>query len=128
MGERIPNPPKVFHVNWFRKGADGKFLWPGYGENVRVLKWILERIEGKGTATETPIGCVPRPDSLTLDGLDVSRATMEDLLRVDAADWTKEHANTGEFFKEFGDRLPDGIREEHRRLGERLQRVTAVPK
>ncbi|MGD0906111.1 MAG: phosphoenolpyruvate carboxykinase (GTP) [Candidatus Acidiferrales bacterium] len=128
MGTRIPHPPKVFHVNWFRKGADGKFLWPGYGENVRVLKWILERIEGKGTATESPIGYVPTPNSLTLDGLDVSRATMDELLRVDPADWTNEHANVGEFFKEFGDRLPDEIRDEHNRLGERLQRVAVVPK
>ena len=85
MGMRIPHPPKIFHVNWFRKGADGKFLWPGYGENVRVLKWILERIEGKAAATETPIGIVPTPSALTLDGLDVSRATMEELLNVDAA-------------------------------------------
>ena len=59
MGSRIPHPPKIFHVNWFRKGADGKFLWPGYGENVRVLKWMLERIEGRAAATETPIGIVP---------------------------------------------------------------------
>ncbi len=59
MGKKIPHPPKIFHVNWFRKGADGKFLWPGYGENVRVLKWMLERIEGKAAATETPIGAVP---------------------------------------------------------------------
>jgi phosphoenolpyruvate carboxykinase (GTP) len=128
MGARIPHPPKVFHVNWFRKGADGKFLWPGYGENVRVLKWILERIEGKGTATETPIGYVPTPNSLTLDGLNVTHATMEELLRVDPADWNKEHANVGEFFKEFGDRLPDEIRDEHQRLGGRLQRVAVVPK
>jgi phosphoenolpyruvate carboxykinase (GTP) len=128
MGARIPHPPKVFHVNWFRKGADGKFLWPGYGENVRVLKWILERIEGTGTATETPIGFVPTPNSLTLDGLDVTRATMEELLRVDPADWIKEHSDVGEFFNEFGDRLPGEIREEHKRLAERLQRVAVGPK
>ena len=128
MGRRIPHPPRVFHVNWFRKGADGKFLWPGYGENVRVLKWILERIEGKAAATETPIGIVPTPDALTLDGLDVSRATMEELLRVDPAEWTKEHADIGKFFQEFGDRLPGEIRDEHARLGERLRRVAVVPK
>lgn len=128
MGTRIPHPPKVFHVNWFRRGADGKFLWPGYGENVRVLKWILERIEGKAAATETPIGFVPTHNALTLDGLDVSRGTMEELLRVNSADWTQEHAGVVDFFAKFGDRLPAGIREEHNRLNERLQRAVPTPK
>jgi phosphoenolpyruvate carboxykinase (GTP) len=128
MGRRGSHPPKVFHVNWFRKGADGKFLWPGYGENVRVLKWMLERIEGNAAATETPIGIVPAPDALTLDGLDVTRGTMEELLSVDAAAWTEEHANVGIFFEKFGDRLPGEIRDEHNRLGRRLQRVPAVAK
>ena len=128
MGKRVPHPPKIFHVNWFRKGADGKFLWPGYGENARVLKWMLERIEGKAAATETPIGAVPAPNAITLDGLDVSRETMNELLRVDPADWAKEHADVGHFFSAFGDRLPDEIRQEHNRLGERLQRVSVGPK
>ena len=128
MGSKIPHPPKVFHVNWFRKGDDGKFLWPGYGENVRVLKWMLERIEGKAAATETPIGLLPTPESLTLDGINVTRKTLEDLLSVDPAAWIKEHADVTSFFKDFGDRLPDGIRDEHRRLGERLQRVPAGTK
>jgi phosphoenolpyruvate carboxykinase (GTP) len=128
MGTRIPHPPKIFHVNWFRKGADGKFLWPGFGENVRVLKWIVERIEGTGAATETPIGMVPTSNALTLDGLDVSRDTMNDLLHVDSADWTKEHADTGTFFQKFGSRLPEKIRDEHERLGKRLQSVTAASK
>ncbi len=128
MGTRIPHPPKIFHVNWFRRGADGKFLWPGYGENVRVLKWILERIEGKAAATETPIGYVPTHNALTLDGLDVSRGTMEELLRVNSADWTQEHAGIGDFFAKFGERLPAGILEEHNRLNERLQRTVLTPK
>jgi len=123
MGTRVPHPPKIFHVNWFRKGADGKFLWPGYGENVRVLKWILERVEGKAAATETPIGFAPTSNALTLDGLDVSRATMEELLNVDAAQWSKEHSDVGKFFQQFGSRLPDAIRDEHNSQGERLQRI-----
>ena len=123
MGRNIPHPPKIFHVNWFRKGDDGKFLWPGYGENVRVLKWMLERIEGHAAATETPIGIVPTPDALTLDGLSVTRKTMEELLSVDPAAWTKEHADVGTFFQGFGERLPAELRDEHRRLGERLRRV-----
>jgi phosphoenolpyruvate carboxykinase (GTP) len=128
MGRKIPHPPKIFHVNWFRKGADGKFLWPGYGENARVLKWMLDRIEGRAEATETPIGAVPTPSSITLDGLNVSRETMEELLRVEPADWAKEHAEVGEFFEKFGDRLPREINQEHDRLGERLQRLATVPK
>jgi phosphoenolpyruvate carboxykinase (GTP) len=128
MGRKIPHPPKIFHVNWFRKGADGKFLWPGYGENARVLKWMLERIEGKAAATETPIGAVPAPNAITLDGINVSRETMNELLRVEPADWAKEHADVGTFFKKFGDRLPEEINDEHNRLGERLQRMAVVPK
>jgi len=128
MGRRIPHAPKIFHVNWFRKGADGKFLWPGYGENVRVLKWIVERIEGSAGATETPIGFVPKSNALTLDGLNVSRATMEELLSVDASEWSKEHADIGNFFRQFGSRLPGEIRDEYSRLGERLQRVAVAPK
>jgi phosphoenolpyruvate carboxykinase (GTP) len=128
MGKRVPHPPKIFHVNWFRKGADGKFLWPGYGENARVLKWMLDRIEEKAEATETPIGAVPTATGITLDGLNVSRETMQELLRVDPADWAKEHAEVGKFFEIFGDRLPAEIREEHQRLGERLHHVSVGPR
>src|SRR5215472_5122536 len=126
MGKRIPHPPKIFHVNWFRKGANGKFLWPGYGENARVLKWMLERIEGKAAATETPIGAVPTPNAITLDGLNVSRETMNELLRVDPDDWATEHADVGKFFNTFGDRLPKGIRDEHTRLSERFQHLVTA--
>ena len=128
MGKRIPHPPKIFHVNWFRKGADGKFLWPGFGENVRVLKWILERVQGKGKAAETPIGWVPTPDGLTLDGLEVSRSTMEELLRVSPADWTTELEDTKKFFEQFGRRLPPELHEEHAQLAQRFERRTAALK
>jgi len=128
MGKRIPHPPKIFHVNWFRKGADGKFLWPGFGENVRVLKWILERVQGKGKAAETPIGWVPTPDGLTLDGLEVSRSTMEELLRVNPADWTSELEDTKKFFEQFGRRLPPELHEEHAQLAQRFERRTAALK
>jgi len=122
MGQRIPHPPKIFHVNWFRKGADGQFLWPGFGENVRVLKWILERVEGKGQAAETPIGWVPTPDALTLDGLDIARSTMEELLRVNPADWQTELEDTRKFFEQFGKRLPEQLRQEHEQLAQRFAR------
>src|SRR5207245_2575425 len=128
MGKRTPHPPKIFHVNWFRKGADGKFLWPGFGENVRVLKWILERVQGKGKAAETPIGWVPTPDGLTLDGLEVSSSTMEELLRVNPADWTIELVDTKKFFEQFGRRLPPELHEEHSQLAQRFERRTAALK
>ena len=126
MGRAIPRPPKIFHVNWFRKGSDGKFLWPGYGENVRVLKWILERAQGKGQAEETPIGFVPTRHALTLDGLDISPETVQELLRVDPADWQKEAEEVGKFFTKFGDRLPAKISDERLRLSERLNLVTSA--
>jgi phosphoenolpyruvate carboxykinase (GTP) len=126
MGSRLSNPPRVFHVNWFRKGADGKFLWPGYGENVRVLKWMLERIEGKAGAEETPIGLIPRPGGITLDGLQISPETMQQLLNVDSADWSAEAEGIEQFFTRFGNRLPAEMWNQHAQLIEGLARVKAV--
>jgi phosphoenolpyruvate carboxykinase (GTP) len=126
MGKRIPHPPKIFHVNWFRKGADGKFLWPGFGDNVRVLKWILERVEGRGSAQETPIGHVPTRSALTLDGLNISTGAVEELLRVDPEDWEQELVDSKEFFQKFGERLPREIRDEHEKLSGRLESAAGV--
>ncbi len=126
MGKRIPKPPKIFHVNWFRKGADGKFLWPGFGENVRVLKWILERVEGRVGAEETPIGFVPSRNALTLDGLNLSSDTVDELLEVDPEDWEQELVDSKEFLQKFGSRLPRGIREEHDKLSGRLGHSAGV--
>ena len=128
MGRKMKNLPRIFHVNWFRKDANGKFLWPGYGENVRVLKWMLDRIEGRAAAHETPIGFAPTPDSLTLDGLSISRSAVEELLRVDPTDWAEELGGIDEFFSKFGNRLPREIREEHQALASRLQRSTVAVK
>jgi len=126
MGKKIPKPPKIFHVNWFRKGADGKFLWPGYGENVRVLKWILERVEGRGAAQETPIGYVPAKNGLTLDGLKISEPVLNELLRVNPEDWELERLDTKQFFAKFGERLPREILAEHEKLGRRFDRVVTA--
>jgi len=126
MGKKIPKPPKIFHVNWFRKGADGKFLWPGYGENVRVLKWILERVEGRGTAQETPIGYVPAKDGLTLDGLKISDEALSELLRVNPEDWDAELEDTKEFFAKFGARLSREIHGEHEKLARRFERAVTA--
>ena len=123
MGKRILHPPKIFHVNWFRRDANGKFLWPGFGDNVRVLKWILERIEGSGAAQETPIGYVPAPNGLTLDGLNISREALDELLRVNPEDWEDDLADSKEFFQKFGSRFPLELLEEHETLSRRLDRV-----
>ena len=126
MGKKIPHSPKIFHVNWFRKGADGKFLWPGYGENVRVLKWILERVEGRGEARETPIGFVPGRTGLTLDGLKISPETLDEMFRVDADDWEADLADSREFFDKFGARLPAELRKEHEGVRNRFQKSVPV--
>jgi phosphoenolpyruvate carboxykinase (GTP) len=98
--------PKVFYVNWFRRGDDGRFLWPGYGENSRVLKWIVERLDGRGSAVETPIGHVPAPDAVDLTGLDLPPEDLEAALRVDKEEWEAELPQVTEWFKRFGDKLP----------------------
>jgi Phosphoenolpyruvate carboxykinase (GTP) len=98
--------PRIFYVNWFRRGEDGRFLWPGYGENCRVLKWVVERLEGTAGAVETPIGHVPTPQSLDTTGLDISQEDLEAVLRVDPDEWRAEIPDITEWFAKFGDRLP----------------------
>jgi len=98
--------PKIFYVNWFRRDDSGRFLWPGFGENSRVLKWVVERIEGKAAAVETPIGYVPTPDALDLTGLDVPAEDLAEVLRVDVDEWRAEVPQVVEWFEKFGDKLP----------------------
>jgi len=112
--------PKLFWVNWFRKGDDGSFLWPGFGDNSRVLKWVLERVAGDGDAVDTPIGRVPTPAALDTSGLDVDDATMAKLLSVDAESWRQEIPLIEQHYAVFGDRLPDELRDELRELEKRL--------
>jgi phosphoenolpyruvate carboxykinase (GTP) len=98
--------PRIFYVNWFRRDADGRFLWPGFGENSRVLKWIVERLEGRADAVETPVGRVPTPESLETDGLAISPADLEAVLRVDIEEWRAEVPQVAEWFARFGEKLP----------------------
>jgi phosphoenolpyruvate carboxykinase (GTP) len=98
--------PKIFYVNWFRRGDDGRFLWPGYGENSRVLKWVVERLEGKAAAIDTPVGYVPTPEALDVSGLDLSPADVEAVLAVDTEEWKAEIPQIVEWFDKFGDKLP----------------------
>ena len=109
MGKKVTRPPAIFHVNWFRTGHDGRFLWPGFGENLRVLLWMMDRVNGKGRATETPVGMVPTPDALNLDGLPLGKAEVEELLKVDRDEWAAEVPEIRAFFDRFGDRLPQSL-------------------
>ena len=121
IGKRLSSPPKIFHVNWFRRDAAGKFLWPGYGENLRVIAWMLERCAGKANGHETPIGYLPDSADLNLQGLDVSAAAMSELLAVDKVQWRAEAKEIRSYVDEFGQRVPAGLRAEidalERRLG-----------
>ena len=109
IGRRLAKPPKIFRVNWFRRGDDGRFLWPGYGDNVRVLKWIVERIRGTAGARETPIGYMPDTGAIELDGLDLAPARLEAALSVKRDEWAESLGDLGEFYKQFGPRLPASI-------------------
>ncbi len=106
MGKRLRNPPRLFHVNWFRRDAAGKFLWPGFGDNLRVMEWIIRRCTGSVGAQESPIGYLPNPGDLNLKGADVNSATLQELLTVQPSAWRKEAAEMREYLKEFGDRAP----------------------
>jgi len=112
--------PRLYFVNWFRKDADGRFVWPGYGDNSRVLKWIVERLEGEAGAMETPIGRVPAPGALDLEGLDLSSDALRILFEVEPEIWRQEAALIGPHYESFGDRLPKVLWEEHRSLIARL--------
>jgi len=117
---RASNLPKIFHVNWFRQDKANKFLWPGYGENLRVLKWVFDRCEGAIGAEETPIGYVPRSQDLDIAGLEIDNGTMRELLSVDPLAWRTEMEEIGKFIGEFGRRIPERLREEQRAAAQRL--------
>jgi phosphoenolpyruvate carboxykinase (GTP) len=120
MGTTIPKPPKIFHVNWFRQDDQGKFIWPGFGENLRVLEWILGRCREQAPAVESPIGLLPAPGAINTDGIDVDERTMRELLTVSKDDWKKEAENIGEFFAKFGDRLPAEMARQREALARRV--------
>jgi phosphoenolpyruvate carboxykinase (GTP) len=121
MGKRLTKPPKIFRVNWFRRGRDGKFLWPGFGENLRVIRWALDRCAGRAKAVDSPIGYLPTPDAIDTKGLDLPADTMKELLTVNTTEWADALKGQSEYFAQFGDRLPRGIKEEHDNLASRLR-------
>ncbi len=120
FAQRAANPPKVFHVNWFRKDRDGKFLWPGFGDNMRVLEWVLKRCAGTVGAVETPIGFLPHREDLNLDGLALDHATLDKLLNVDRADWQQEFAAIGDYLKEYGAHTPATLHQQQQRIAAAL--------
>ncbi len=120
MGRKIPNPPKIFNVNWFRTDENGNFIWPGYGENLRVLKWILERCKGEVDALESPIGYLPEEDGIDTTGMDMPGETIKALLSVDKESWKDEVKDQAAFFEKFGDRMPREILNEYEALVKRL--------
>jgi phosphoenolpyruvate carboxykinase (GTP) len=125
MGARSDEAPGIFHVNWFRTDAEGNYLWPGFGENVRVLRWIRGRMRGESAARRTPVGHVPTPESLDLSGLALPRERLEAALAVDRDAWLDDVKDQGRFFKTFGERLPSELWLEHERLTYRLMREVA---
>ena len=122
MGKKIGNQPKIFNVNWFRTDDEGNFIWPGFGDNLRVLEWIIARCEGKVEARESAIGFLPYAKDINIDGLDIDESVVEELLTVDNATWLEEVKGIKEFYAQFGDRLPAELKEELDKLEARLSK------
>ena len=121
MAKRATNPPKIFRVNWFQRNDQGKFIWPGFGENLRVLRWVIERSKGDGAADETAIGFVPKAAALNGGTLKVSKSDLEQLIAIDRDGWKSNLKSQADYFNTFGDHLPAGIKEEHKALANRLK-------
>jgi len=120
VGRRLRNPPKLFHVNWFRRDAAGKFLWPGFGDNLRVMEWIIKRCSDAVGANESAIGYLPRPGDLNLKGVDVNEDTLRELLAVQPGAWRKEAAEMRKYLEEFGARAPAEMSAELDEIEKRL--------
>lgn len=120
LGKRMKHPPKIFAINWFRIDEEGNFIWPGFGENIRVLKWIVDRANDRVQAKETPIGLVPHLDDLNLEGLDVPKENLEKLFEVKTAEWEPEVEDIRKFLEQFGERMPKEIWQEHKSLADKL--------
>jgi phosphoenolpyruvate carboxykinase (GTP) len=122
VGAKLKSPPQIFHVNWFRQDESGKFLWPGFGDNLRVLRWIIDRCKGTGKANETAIGHLPSAEGLDVEGLDLTPGALQELLDVNPSIWQSELQGIGTYLDEFGDRVPAALKSE---LAVSLDRVAA---
>ena len=127
VGAKLAKAPKIFRVNWFRTNESGRFLWPGFGNNLRVLKWVLDRAEGRGNAVDTAIGATPTLDGIDRSGLNVSDEDMKQLLKVDPAEWVEAIAGQEEFMRMFGARMPKEMRFEHEDLARRINCAITPP-
>ena len=123
FAERSDKLPKIFHINWFRQDKEGKFLWPGFGENLRVLRWIIERCEGRVDATETAIGYLPKSGDIDTAQLDISDETMQALTSIDKAQWLEEMSAIGEYLDSYGDRLPEALKAEQQKVVDQLNQA-----
>jgi len=123
VGRRLSKPPKIFRVNWFNRNDQGRFIWPGFGDNLRVLKWVIDRCNGKGDAHETAIGVMPAKNGIETGGLDLPAGAMDRLLEVDHEGWLRALRSQEEFFQSFGSRLPNEMQMEHEALRKRLKDV-----
>ena len=112
MGKKATHAPKIFHVNWFRTDDEGNFIWPGFGDNLRVLLWILDRCAGKADAVDSAIGYLPKPEDINVEGLDISLDTMKELLTVDNASWIADLDSIKEFYAKIGDTMPKELLDE----------------
>ena len=122
MGDKIKNQPKIFNVNWFRTDDEGNFIWPGFGDNLRVLEWIIRRCKNEVGANEVAIGYVPNAEDINIEGLDIDVDTVKELLNVDKATWLEEVKGIKEFYAQFGNKLPKELADELNALEERLSK------
>jgi phosphoenolpyruvate carboxykinase (GTP) len=126
IGKRAAHPPAIFQVNWFRTDENGRFIWPGFGENLRVLRWVRDQVQsrnGTSSAHETPVGLVPTPEAIGADELGLSAAAATALLSIERDDWLREAEDQAEFLQKFGSRLPAEIRKQHQALQARLSPI-----
>jgi len=121
VGRKLKNPPKIYSINWFRTDDAGKFIWPGFGENIRVFKWIIDRVNNRVGANETPVGNLPHGSDFDTSGLAVSKENLERLFAVNAGEWLKEADDAAVFFDKFGARMPKELTEELHGLRARLK-------
>jgi phosphoenolpyruvate carboxykinase (GTP) len=120
FAERSSKLPKIFHVNWFRRDQNGHFLWPGFGDNLRVLRWVIDRCEGRADAVKTAIGYLPKVDDIDTEGLDIADSDLKTLLSVDKQSWHKEMQAMNDYLRDYGDRLPEQLKLEHRKIMQAL--------
>jgi phosphoenolpyruvate carboxykinase (GTP) len=119
IGKKLSHPPKIYSVNWFRTDDNGKFIWPGFGENIRVLKWIIERVNNRVSAKETALGLIPNLEDLNVEGLDIPEDKLKKLFEINNSEWQAETKDIEKFFNQFGKHTPAEIWQEYKTLSER---------